>query len=697
MRPLVWALIAMAATTFVARADNPNSLVWSTFLGGISEDINQDLVADVNGDIYVCGTTRSSDFPTTLGAYDRSYNGGTALEYGGDTWVTKIDGVTGQIEYSTFIGGPDDEEPDAIYVNAAGEVIILGLTASPNFPTTPGAYDRTHNGGKDIYLLKLSANGSSLVWSTFLGGSGNEEAWEKTRLGLDASGNVYITGLTESDDFPATPGAYDETHNGPLGAGNASRDVFVAKLSADGSSLVYATYIGGSDRDQGMSLHANAAGEVYLTGFTYSGDFPATAGAYDETFNGARDIFALKLNAAGSALVYSTFIGGSGTDWAWDMVVDPSGEAYVTGNTQSADYPTTPGAYQTTLTSSAAVVTQLTASGDDIVASTLLGGSAGNGSMIALSLDRDAGGNIWIAGETGTTNLPITSLALQSNYGGGTRDAFVAQFDSTLGSLKYCSYLGGTGREPEGHVAVDSVGHVLLAGRTMSSDFVTTVNAPDRLFEGDGIDTGESYVVKFMPGTIQVHYLALFEAEMEVLYDSISQDYQTADLDADGLPDLYQVGLVAYVLSVQTHPYSNLVHSAYADAIASLQAETNYDAQLQPFHHALAALMITSQDMADFWALQFTLSGVYTPFVITKTADEPFSGAGDLDGDGVTNAEEYQNNESVGGTIESFMSAAVNPNLDGKSVPALGAWGIVTCAAAMIAVYWRRRSNQRAG
>ncbi|MCC6154087.1 MAG: SBBP repeat-containing protein [Candidatus Hydrogenedentes bacterium] len=691
MRQLL-VLTVLVCLCVSAYADNPASMVWSTYLGGNDEDINQDLVADANGDIYVCGTTRSADFPTTAGAFDQTYNGGSALEYGGDTWVAKIDGVTGQLIYSTYLGGPGDEEPDAIYVNASGEVIVLGLTASANFPTTAGAYDETHNGGKDIFLLKLSADGSDVLWSTFLGGSGDEEAWEKTRLGLDASGNIYVTGLTQSIDFPVTTGAYDETHNGPNDGSNASRDVFVAKFSPDGTALGYATYIGGSDRDQGMSLTATPTGECYVTGFTYSSDFPATTGAYDETFNGVRDIYVLKLNAAGSGLIYSTFIGGTSTDWAWDMVVDPSGEVYVTGNSQSDDYPTTPGAYQTARAAgfSVAVVTQLNAAGNDIVASTMLGGSAGNGGMIALSLDRDAGGNIWIAGETGTTNLPTTPLAFQSDYQGGNRDGFVAQFDPTLGSLKYLSYIGGANNEPEGHVAVDSLGHVLLAGRTLSTDFPLSVGAADTTFGGDEVDTGESYAIKIMPGTIDVHYLNLFDAEMEALYNTISQDYLTADLDNDGMPDRYQVGLVAYVLSVQTHPYSNLVHDLYESTIASLQAEPNYATQMQPYHHALAALMICSQAMADFWTNHFTLGGTYTSFVITKTASEPFSAQGDLDQDGVTNGEEYQNNEDAGGDIDSFMAAANNPNSNGKALPAMGTWAVLLSVALLLG-FGRRR------
>lgn len=179
-----------------------------------------------------------------------------------------------------------------------------------------------------------------------------------------------------------------------------------------------------------------------------------------------------------------------------------------------------------------------------------------------------------------------------------------------------------------------------------------------------------------------MHYLNLFDAEMEALYNTISQDYLTSDLDNDGMPDRYQVGLVAYVLSVQTHPYSNLVHDLYASTIASLQTEPNYAAQIQPYHHALAALMICLQDMADFWKSHFSLGGTYTSFVITKTASEPFSALGDLDQDGVTNGEEYQNNEDAGGDIDSFMAAANNPELERQGASRDGNLGRVALRGA---------------
>ena len=692
-------VLAVMGFSFGVAADDPSSLIWSTFLGGNLGDINQDLVADSNGDIYVCGTTQSADFPTTPGAYDTTFNGGTLAEYGGDTWIAKLDGVTGQLVYSTFLGGPGDEEPDGIYVNASGEVIVLGLTASASFPTTAGAYDTTHNGGIDSFLVKLSADGSTLQFSTFLGGSANEESWEKTRIGLDPDGNIYVTGYTESDDFPATAGAYNTSHSGPLGAGDASRDVFVTKFLPDGSDVVYSTYIGGSGRDQGMSLAVNAAGEAYVTGFTFSADFPTTTGAYDETANGERDVFALRLNATGTGLVYSTLIGGADRDWAWDMVLDGSGDLYVAGATRSADYPTTPGAYQTISTGGDGFITRVSADGSALVGSTLFGKSGGTGSNIVLSLERDADGNIWIAGETDATILPTTPGAFLNSYQGGPSDAWLAQISPALGSLVYCSYVGGSGDEPEGHVAVDGLGNVYMGGRTTSAGFPITPGAADSTFGGDGVNTGESFMVKINPGTIQVHYLSLFEQEMQALYASLGQDYLTADLDGDGMPDRFQIGLVAYVLSVRTHPYSNLVLALYEQTIAELQSETNYAAELAPYQHILAALLTTSQDMIDVWTPYFSLAGGYSSFIISKSPTEVFSAQGDLDGDGVTNLEEYQNNQAAGGTLDTFLAAANNPALNGKSIPAADPWALIALAlvlaAAGVHLHFRRRGLAR--
>jgi hypothetical protein len=248
---------------------------------------------------------------------------------------------------------------------------------------------------------------------------------------------------------------------------------------------------------------------------------------------------------------------------------------------------------------------------------------------------------------------------------------------------------------------MDSTGHVLVGGRTYSADFPLTAGAADTTFAGDGVNTGEAFVIKLDPQTIEIHYLTLFDGEMRDLYDSLGEDYLTADLDADGLPDHFQAGLVAYVLSVQTHPYSVPVGDLYTAAIESLRAEANYAAELQPYEHILAALLVTSRDMIDELTVRFSLTGSYTPFAISKGPDEPFSAEGDIDGDGSTNVSEYENVVAQGGTqqeiLEFFLEAATDSSIGGLPVPAAFSRSLLALAGALglfgLAYLRRRRSH----
>src|SRR5215211_7415324 len=240
--------------------------------------------------------------------------------------------------YSTFLGGTQGESADDLTLDAAGNAYLTGLTASTDFPTTPGAYDTTYSGGQtDAFVAKLNAAGSALVYSTYLGGAATDFGREVVP---DSSGNAYITGRTESGDFPTTAGAYDTSFNGV-------QDAFVAKLSPAGSALVYSTYLGGTGDDGSTDMVLDGTGAAYVTGEADSADFPTTAGAYDTSLNGVQDAFVTKLNAAGSALGYSTFLGGADDDGGSGIALDGTGAAYATGSTRSPDFPTTAGAYDT--------------------------------------------------------------------------------------------------------------------------------------------------------------------------------------------------------------------------------------------------------------------------------------------------------------------------------------------------------------
>ena len=262
-----------------------SALVYSTFLGGNDWDSGTGISVDAAGDAYVRGQTESTNFPTTAGAFDTTFNGGTL-----DAFVAKLNASGSALVYSTYLGGSGSESSGnpagAIAVDATGSAYVTGTTSSANFPTTAGAYDTTYNGGYDAFVAKLNASGSALVYSTYLGGSGGDEGWG---IGVDAAGSAYVTGLTSSSNFPTTAGAFDTTYNG-------NGDAFVAELNTSGSGLVYSTYLGGSSGDQGNSIDLDAVGNVYVAGQIASSDFPTTPGAFQTSSGGGEDAFVAKFS-----------------------------------------------------------------------------------------------------------------------------------------------------------------------------------------------------------------------------------------------------------------------------------------------------------------------------------------------------------------------------------------------------------------
>ena len=255
------------------------------------------------------------------------------------------------LEYSTFLGGSSHDFGDGIAVDGAGNAYIVGTTQSTNFPTRTGSFDRTFNGGVvDVFVTKINPTGTALVYSTYLGGTpaavpaGGSDPFEFGRaIAVDAAGNAYVAGQTTSANFPTTSGAFDRSLN--VGTFDAT-DAFVTKLNAAGSGLVYSTFIGGTDIDDALAIAVDGSGQAHVGGQTGSTNFPTTAGAFDRVKGGAFDAFVVKLNAAGSALLYSTFIGGTEVEYVADITV-AGGSAYVVGPTRSPNFPTTAGAYDT--------------------------------------------------------------------------------------------------------------------------------------------------------------------------------------------------------------------------------------------------------------------------------------------------------------------------------------------------------------
>ena len=314
-----------ASDAFVAKFSATGTLVYFTYLGGRHIDIGIALAVDGTGNIYVTGETESQDFPSQ-NAFDDSFNGVSgAINIDYDAFVTKLSS-SGTLLYSTYLGGSAPDSGIGIAVDGLGNAYVTGSTKSIDFPTQ-NALDNSLGDGLDSFVTKLSAAGNSLIYSTYLGGSLGEGG---STVAVDGLGNAYVTGWAASPDFP-TQNAYDDSHN----RGN---DAFVTKLSASGT-LLYSTYLGGSEGDSGIGIAVDGLGNAYVTGWTESIDFP-TQNPLDQLNSGKSDAFVTKLSAVGRSLAYSTYLGGSEEDFGTGVKVDDAGNAYLTGYTKSADFPT---------------------------------------------------------------------------------------------------------------------------------------------------------------------------------------------------------------------------------------------------------------------------------------------------------------------------------------------------------------------
>jgi hypothetical protein len=419
-------------------------LAYSTFLGGAQLDTGED-IAVRDGNAYVTGRTQSADYPITPGAFDTTLNGF------GDAFVTKLNAAGSELAYSTFLGGTrSTDQGSGIAVDGGGNAYVTGFTFNADYPTTDGAFDTTFDttlgGFADAFVTKLNASGSELAYSTFLGGGNGDEGID---IAVDDDGGAYVTGQTFSAAYPTTDGAFDTTYNN--GAFSPT-DAFVTKLNASGSALDYSTFLGGTSGDNGFGIAVDGMGSAYVMGRTSAG-YPTTPGAYDTSFNGSNDAFVTKLNAAGSELAYSTFLGGAGRDEGSGIAVDGSGSAYLTGQTRSSDYPRTQGAYDTSFNGGFidAFVTKLNASGSALDNSTFLGGS-GRDEGFGIAVDGE--GSSYVTGVTSSfsssSDFPTTSGAYDTSFNGGSNDAFVTK-------LLYGDFIPPTINVPS-DITVDATG-----------------------------------------------------------------------------------------------------------------------------------------------------------------------------------------------------------------------------------------------
>ena len=440
------------------------------------------------------------------------------------------------LSYSTYLGGRGNDEAFGIAVDVNGNAYVTGMTTLADFPTSSGAFDKScgsddacnvdsiGNVFPDAFVTKLDRSGSAVIYSTYLGGTGDDRGYA---IALDSSGNAYVAGLTSSNDFPTTLGALDAICGNAGNCGSQPQnynDAFVTKLNRSGSTLVYSTYLGGSSYDFAYGIAVDASGNAYVTGATYSTDFP-TANPFQATpGGGSYDAFVSKLNAAGTALVYSTYFGGSAGESGSAISVDRSGRAYVTGTTYSTDFPTK-NAFQATRSGSGysadAFVAKFQASGSALVYSTYLGGSENE---FGLGVASDTSGDAYVTGWTWSTDFP-TANAFQAAISGTTcsqfgnsapcPDAFVAKLNAAGSALVYSTYLGGSNYEYARAIAVDSAGNAYVAGMTWSTDFPTmspfqAVKGGPACASSPDLSCRDAFVAKLNPAGDDLVYSTFF-------------------------------------------------------------------------------------------------------------------------------------------------------------------------------------------
>lgn len=544
---------------FVARfSSDGQSLIASTFLGASNDDVLSAIVATGDGDLFVCGNSSSSDFPTTAQAFDATLGGPT------DAIIVKLAGSLDTLRYSTFLGGTTSTDiyagrdvAYALATDSSGAAYVTGKAGSSDFPTTAGAYNRTYLLG-NAFVAKITPTGSALAYSTLV--SGGVYGCEGYGIAVDAVGAAYVTGRAERV-FPTTPGAFDTTTDLPS-------DAYALKLNAAGSALVYSTILGGAGWEIGRSIALGSSGEAVVVGQTGSTDFPTTAGAFDRTQNGGLDIFVTRLNANGTALVFSSFLGGSLDDDAAAARVFADGEVLVVGTTLSTDFPTTAGSFDRTHgdAGSNALVARIASTGSALAYSTFLGGT----SSIAFGVDDSAravavgpDGSVFVAGTTAAPVFPVTGGAVDGSFNGvedavvvklapgGTAvvwstyiggssfddardivirpngrpvlfgrtsspdfpvlggydltladqgDSFVLELEAAGSAIAVSTFLGGERSDDAGGIALGSDGSVYVAGTTFSSSFPVTVGAFDETFNGQVTHQGDAYLTRFSPG-----------------------------------------------------------------------------------------------------------------------------------------------------------------------------------------------------
>jgi hypothetical protein len=429
----------------------PSTLAWSSFLGGDGIDEATCACLDDAGLPVIAGMTRLGYFPGLTGSLEADAEGAS------QAFVARFSADGGELLWCRLLGGSGDDTAFALAANGSGGLLVAGVTWSVDFPTSARAFDRTLNGPSDLFLAELDANSGVLRWSSYLGGGGTEMM--RASLLVDGAGNPVLAGSTSSVDFPATPGVVGESYGGGV------RDAFVTKFAADGSRLLWSSFLGGESSDLGLALTSGPEGELLLAGATRSADFPVTPGAHDTLLGGGGDAFVARLSGDGRRLLWAGFLGGedgNGHEEITGIAVDAAGNPLLAGVTSSLDFPTTPGAYDRSPGGNLdGFCAMLDASGGRLLWSSLLGG-VGDDRIESLSLDRL--GRPLLTGSSSSLDYPTTPDAFSRHHAGGETDAVLSRLDAAGSALQWSSFLGGDDDDYAFALASGKGGSCLLAG-----------------------------------------------------------------------------------------------------------------------------------------------------------------------------------------------------------------------------------------
>jgi len=580
------------------------TLVYSTYLGGGGDDPGSSIAVDSSGNVYIAGTTSSTNFPLHGAVF--GVNAGLA-----DVFVTKIDATGVNIIYSTFVGGSGQDRGDGIAIDGNGNAYVVGRvdSSSVNFPATPGSFGPNYRGGDfDGVVFKLNGQGNGLAYAAFLGGEENDST---EGVAVDAAGNAYVTGGTKSTGFPTTISAYQATRAGDT-------DAYVAKINSSGTALLYSTYLGGFGTDRGSGIAIDTNGNAYIAGFASSSDFP-TETAFQNNFGGSFDAFVAKFDtnlSGASSLIFCSYLGGTGDDKAYGIAIDSgANNVYVTGQTSSNNFPLLNPAQPAFGGSFDAFIARISTTGTKIYASYLGGTGDDRGTGIAVN----SAGAAYVTGFTSSTNFP-TVTPLQISNGGGF-DAFVAKLTPSGSGFLYSTYLGGSANESNtttgtstNPIALDSSSDVYITGFTSSTNFPTAMP-----LQSANAGSQDAFVVKVTDATPAADYSITVAPSTRTVVPGGATTYTVTATPVSGYTGT--ISLSASGFSIDSTASFNPATIVITDASAKSSTLTVTTTPATPGGNYSLSLNTTSGNLQHGGSAQLLVSGTASAnLAITKTA-----------------------------------------------------------------------------